>query len=129
MNGLLLLDRHRHEILNAVLPNHGDVLIAAHNNTAYSVADEKAASNRLALNDAASPHEFCLCTDPRDFDLLATGPFNVVLQNRPPGPDDGSLSRYAARAGFRYVNIEVGLGKFEKQAAMLDWVDRTLPRS
>ncbi len=129
LNGLLILDRKRHEIFDSVLPDEGDVLIAVHNNTAYSVNDETAASNRVALNDKANPHEFCLCTDARDFDLLAPGSYNVVLQNRPSGPEDGSLSRYAARTGVRYVNIEVGLGKFEKQAAMLEWVDRTLPRS
>jgi hypothetical protein len=129
LNGLLLLDRTRHEILDAVLPDRSDVLIVVHNNTAYSVNDEIAASNRVALKDAANTHEFCLCTNAGDFDLLASGPYNVVLQNRPPGPEDGSLSRYAARAGLRYVNIEVGLGKFDKQAAMLSWVDRTLPRS
>ncbi len=130
LSGLVILDRDRHQFLNAVWPAKGDALIAVHNNSGgYSVRDETEVSNRVALKDETNPHEFCLCTDPADFDLLAKGPYNVVLQNRARGADDGSLSRYAARAGFRYVNIEAGLGKLEKQRAMLDWVDGALPRS
>lgn len=127
-NGLLFLDRHRYQLLRAVWPEKGDVLIAMHNNSqGYSVRDEAPISNRTALNDGANEHEFCLCTDERDFELLSRGPYNVVLQNQTAAPDDGSLSRFAARERFRYVNIEAGLGKFEKQRAMLEWVDRTLP--
>jgi hypothetical protein len=129
LSGLVVLDRTRHQVLDAVRPERGDVLIAVHNNTEYSVNDEVAASNRVALNDRENPHDFCLATDEHDFDLLAHGPYNVVLQNHPAGPDDGSLSRYAVRAGFRYVNIEVGLGKADKQRDILEWVDRTLPRT
>lgn len=129
-NGLLYLDNRRRQVLDAVRPHDGDVLIAVHNNTeGYSVRDEVEASNRVALNDAVNPHEFCLCTSDADFDLLSRGVYNVVLQQRPSGPEDGSLSRYAARSGFRYVNIEAGLGQAGKQQAMLEWVDRTLPRS
>jgi len=128
INATLYLDRHRNQVINAVLPDRGDVLIAVHNNSeGYSVSDELAISDSVKLNDERSPHEFCLCTDARDFELLALGPYNVVLQNRGPQRDDGSLSRLAARRGFRYVNIEAGLGRLEKQAAMLKWVDSTLP--
>lgn len=127
--GLDLLDHHRHEVLDAVHPGPGEVLIAVHNNVEYSVDDELAVSDRVAMNDAASRHDFCLCTSARDFDRLAVGPYNIVLQSQPRGPDDGSLSRYAARQGFRYVNIEVGMGNFDKQRAILAWVDSTLPRA
>jgi hypothetical protein len=126
-NGLLVLDRTRYQLLEAVWPEKGDVLIAVHNNVEYSVRDEIAASNRVALKDETNPHEFCLCTTERDFELLSKGQYNVILQNHAAGADDGSLSRFAAREGFRYVNIETGLGKYEKQRAILDWVDRTLP--
>ncbi len=129
LKGLRVLDRDRHEILDAVRPGKGDVLIAVHNNRDYSVADEVAASNRTALNDKANPHEFYLCTDENDFGLLAKGPYNVVLQNRPSGVDDGSLSRYAAGAGFRYANLEAGFGQADKQRRMLEWLDQTLPRA
>lgn len=127
-SGLIVLERKRHEIVDAVRPHHGDVLIAVHNNgPGYSVRDEVSISDRVALNDEPNPHEFCLCTDPRDFELLSRGSYNVVLQNRAPRVDDGSLSRVAAREGFRYVNIEAGLGKTDKQWAMLKWLDATLP--
>jgi hypothetical protein len=127
-NALLMLDRKRYELLRAVWPHKGDVLIALHNNVEYSVRDELDASNKVALNDEANPHEFCLATNENDFALLAKGPYNVVLQNRPAGAEDGSLSRFAAREGFRYVNIEVGLGRADRQREILEWVDRTLPR-
>jgi hypothetical protein len=124
----MYLDRKRHEILDAVRPARNDVLIAVHNNSeGYSVRDEIAISDRVKLNDESNPHEFCLCSDPSDFEVLSRGSYNVVLQSGPSGRDDGSLSRLAAREGFRYVNIEAGLGRFEKQAAMLRWVDSTLP--
>ena len=55
-----------------------------------------------------NPHAFFLCTDERDFAKLATSPYNVVLQKKPPPQDDGSLSRLAAARGVRYVNLEVG---------------------
>lgn len=129
-SALVDLDRHRWELLRAVWPERGDLLIAMHNNSqGYSVRDEVPISNQTALNDADNPHEFCLCTDERDYAALSRGPYNVVLQNRTNAPDDGSLSRFAAREGFRYVNIEAGLGKFDKQRGILDWVNRTLPRS
>jgi hypothetical protein len=124
------LDRHRHEVLDAIRPRDGDVLIAVHNNSeGYSVRDELSISNRVAMNDESNPHEFCLCTDGQDFARLARGPYNVILQNRMSPPDDGSLSRCAAREGFRYVNIETGLGKYDKQRAILEWVDSALPRA
>ena len=127
LNGLLILDRTRRQLTSALRPGAGDVLIAVHNNRDYSVNDELAASNATALNDRDNPHEFCLCTDEGDFQLLSKGPYNVVLQNRPGGAEDGSMSRYAVRAGFRYANLEVAMGKAEKQRAMLEWLDRTLP--
>jgi hypothetical protein len=45
-----------------------------------------------------------------------------VLQNKPQGVEDGSLSRTAVRLGIRYVNIEAALGHAAEQKAMLDWV-------
>ena len=123
----LTLDRHRHELVDAVHPGKGEVLIALHNNSSnYSVEDEISISDKTALNNRANPHEFCLCTDPGDFELLAKGNENVVLQNRAPNSDDGSLSRLAAREGFRYVNIEAGIAHREEQVRMLRWVDSTL---
>ncbi|MCL4401749.1 MAG: hypothetical protein M1436_03660 [Acidobacteria bacterium] len=116
------LDRGREKLVRAILPPPGALLIAVHNNSeGYSVHDETAISDRTALHDAAHPHEFFLCTQTADFEILAAGPYNVVLQNRAPREDDGSLSRLAARRGVRYVNLEVGRGNQEKQREMLNW--------
>jgi hypothetical protein len=54
---------------------------------------------------------------------LAESPYNALLQRRAPPQDDGSLSRLAARLGIRYINLEVALGKYRKQAEMLAWLD------
>ena len=129
LKALRILDGERQKILDAVRPEKGDVLIAVHNNRDYSLADEVASSNRTALKDKGNPHEFCLCTDENDFQLLSNSSYNVVLQNRPQGVEDGSLSRYAAVAGFRYANLEAGLGQSDKQRRMLEWLDKTLPRA
>lgn len=130
ISALMVLDARRHQLVDAVRPHGGEVLIAMHNNgPGYSVRDEIDGSDRWALNDQANPHEFCLCTSPADFEVLSRGSYNVVLQYRKPlatAPDDGSLSRLAAVEGFRYVNIEAGLGKKDKQSAMLEWVDGVL---
>jgi hypothetical protein len=98
-----------------------------HNNgPGYSARDEVPISDSVALNDSEHLDEFMLCTMRPDFDLLAGGPFNVVLQYRAPKEDDGSLSRLCAARGIRYVNIESALGNAEAQQRMLDWVERML---
>jgi hypothetical protein len=122
------LDTARPELLKAVEPPRGALLIAVHNNgPGYSVEDEIALSERTHLPRRTEPHEFFLCTDPRDFATLSKGPYNAVLQHRAPPPDDGSLSRYAAAHGWRYVNLEVAHGALDKQVEMLNWLTRALP--
>ena len=78
------------------------------------------------MREPNRPHEFFLCTDARDYQVMAKSPYNVVLQNRKPPEDDGSLSRLAARRGFRYLNLECGVGKFEAQMERLGWAERNL---
>ncbi|MSV28848.1 MAG: hypothetical protein EXQ52_08885 [Bryobacterales bacterium] len=122
------LDRGRERTVRALLPPKDGLLIALHNNSeGYSVNDEVAISDRTSLRDEPHPHEFFLCTQAADFEILKTSPYNVVLQNRAPKEDDGSLSRLAAARGVRYVNLEVALGNAEKQREMLDWAERHLP--
>lgn len=116
------LDRLRPELLQALTPPPGGLLFALHNNArGYSVGDEVPLSNAVRLNAPHTPHEFFLVTARQDFSALADGPYNVVLQNEAAGPDDGSLSRWAARQGIRYVNLEVALGKIDAQRDMLEW--------
>jgi hypothetical protein len=129
-NLLEVLDRERPTLLGFIEPRHGGLLVALHNNgPAYSVEDELALSDRMHLADRAQPHEFFLCTHEADFEALASGPYNAVLQQAPPPPDDGSLSRYAAAHRWRYVNLEVTHGLLDRQVAMLDWLVRTLPEA
>jgi hypothetical protein len=122
------LDQTRPRLIRALIPNDGSLLVALHNNAeGYSVRDELPVSNRSALQDPAHPHEFFLATHPVDFEILAGGPFNVVLQNAPGGEDDGSLSRLAARLRVRYVNLEARLGNRETQTRMFRFLERVLP--
>ncbi len=125
---LALLDHEREKLIHRLTPPKGGLLVALHNNSGgYNVNDELADSDRTSVKQPARPHEFFLCTDERDFEMLATSPYNVVLQNKKPAADDGSLSRLAAARGFRYVNLETTLGYYEAQLERLDWLDRHLP--
>jgi hypothetical protein len=122
------LDRGREKLVRAFTPPKGGLMIALHNNgQGYSVADEAPISDQTSLREPGNPHAFFLCTDPRDFELLKTSPYNAVLQQHGPKQDDGSLSRLAAARGFRYVNLEVGAGHPERQREMLYWLEWFLP--
>jgi len=124
---LAALDRGREKFVRALTPPVGGLTVALHNNSSrYSVSDEVPISDETSLRDPRHLHEFFLCTDPRDFTVLKTSPYNVVLQAKGPKDDDGSLSRLAAKRGFRYVNLEATLGQAEKQREMLNWLEWNL---
>lgn len=123
---LAFLDRERGKLIKRLRPGHNSRLFALHNNRDYSVKDEVGASDRTSLKEPERPREFFLCTDPRDFDILAKSPFNVVLQTKSE-PDDGSLSRLAARVGFRYINLECAVGSYEDQMERVRWLEDRLP--
>jgi hypothetical protein len=119
------LDRGRQRFLDKLLPERGELLIALHNNSGgYSVTDEVPISDRRSIRMPEQPRLFALCTDQRDYEQLAAGPFNVVLQNVAPKEDDGSLSRLAAARRVRYVNIEAPLGAAAEQRRVLEFVER-----
>lgn len=121
------LDRSREKLVHRLFPPPGGRLLALHNNSqGYSVKDEVASSDEVSLKAADHPHEFFLCTDRNDFGMLATSPFNVVLQRTAPKEDDGSLSRLAAKRGVRYINLEVTLGEKAKQVEMLAWLEANI---
>ncbi len=120
------LDRHRDAALRLLTPEPGSRLFALHNNREYSVNDELASSDRTSLPQPDMPRHFFLCTDPADFDRLKQSPYNVVLQTKSE-PDDGSLSRLAARRGFRYINLECAIGDFEGQRERVLWLEAHLP--
>jgi hypothetical protein len=123
-SALRVLDRNREKLVRALTPPKGGLTIALHNNSSgYSVAAEVLISDQTSLRQPGNPHAFFLCTDPRDFAVLKTSPYNVVLQQHGPTQDDGSLSRVAAARGFRYVNLEVASGQAERQREMLNWLE------
>jgi hypothetical protein len=123
-----LLEAQREHFLNTVLPHNGQILVALHNNSeAYSVNEEAPISDLRSLKQPEKPHAFFLCTDPGDFQILATSPYNVVLQQHVRAPDDGSLSRRAAARLARYVNLEVQSGDTTTQKEMLAWLEQNLP--
>ena len=127
VNAVTFLGSHRHELVNKLVPPAGGILVALHNNQrGYTMKNELDLSEAVALNDPDHPEDFGLCVDPADFARLRKGPYNFVLQSRPKGREDGSLSRLAARMGIRYLNLEAGLGNLEKQRSMLHWVEEVL---
>jgi hypothetical protein len=129
-----MLDRGRERLVRALVPPRNGLLVALHNNAppnngeGYSVKSEAPISDETSLREQADPRAFFLCTDPRDFAVLKTSPYNVVLQQHAPKEDDGSLSRLAAARGVRYVNLEVGLENADRQQEMLRWLEWNLPR-
>jgi hypothetical protein len=127
-NAIHYLERDRRKFVKAILPPEGGLLIALHNNgPGYSVQTEIPISDAVSLADPDNPREFMLTVSRADFDILKTSPFNVVLQDKAPPDDDGSLSRLCTRLGIRYVNIEARLGNIEGQRRMLDWIETKLP--
>ena len=120
---LTFLDHHRDDLIRHLEPEKGELLVALHNNQEYSVTEEIAQSDDTSIAEPKRPREFFLCTDPKDFAILKKSPYNVVLQNKKPTEDDGSLSRLAAKRGFRYVNLECGLGEIEAQIERVRWLE------
>ncbi len=120
------VDGQREKLLRQLMPGKGSRLFALHNNRDYSVQDELAASNQTSIKQPAQPRNFFLCTNPGDFEILRQSPYNVVLQTEA-DPDDGSLSRLAARRGFRYINLECAIGEFDAQMERVRWLDEHLP--
>jgi hypothetical protein len=124
---LAVLDRGRDDLVKALLPPDGGLIVALHNNSeGYSVRDEEPVSDAGSIREPDNPHAFFLCTDEEDFRKLTESPYNVVLQKNAPPQDDGSLSRLAAARGARYVNLEVEIGHGGRQKEMLDWLEWNL---
>ena len=121
------LDQDRNKFLSTIFPDSNGVLIAVHNNfRGYNIKSELGRSTKVSLNPKENPRDFIICTDSDDFAKLSVGTYNVVLQNRPPEKDDGSLSWAAFRNGVRYVNVETRLGWLTKQKKMLEFVEKSL---
>ena len=121
------IDNEREVFLNVLMPPNGGILIALHNNfRGYNVKSEINNSQRVSIKKNQNPRDFIICTDENDFDIISRGPFNVVLQNKHPEFDDGSLSWEALRRNVRYVNLETRLGYLTQQKKMLKYIERVL---
>ena len=121
------IDTEREVFLNILMPPNNGILIALHNNfRGYNVKSEISNSQRVSIKKNQNPRDFIICTDENDFDKISKGPFNVVLQNKPPELDDGSLSWEALRRNVRYINLETRLGYYTQQKKMLEYIERVI---
>jgi len=121
------IDLERENFLDVLMPNKNGMLISLHNNfRGYNVNKEIGNSQRISIKKDENPRDFIICTDESDFEILSNSPYNVVLQNKIPEKDDGSLSWEALRRNIRYLNIETRLGYLSKQKAMLKYIEEYL---
>jgi len=103
------------------------VILALHNTVdgTYSVrsylpgAEQAAAAAEVHVSGRRSQFDFFYGTDPRFFEALKQGSFNVILQDNIAAPDDGSLSVHFARKGIPYLNIEAEMGHLNAQIDMV----------
>ena len=122
------IDKDRPSFLNAIFPSNGGLLIALHNNyKGYNIYQEISISDSTSIKKDQNPRDFYLCTNREDFNLLAKSPYNVVLQEKSPKKDNGSLSWAAINNNVRYINIETRLGWLSVQKRMLAYVEKNLP--
>ena len=113
--------------LDILMPIQNGLLISVHNNfRGYNVYKENKKSQKTSIKSNENPRDFIICTDSKDFEKLSKGPFNVVLQNKFPKIDDGSLSWESLRRNVRYINVETRLGYLSKQKKMLRFIEETL---
>ena len=119
--------KQRKLFLDILMPGENGILVALHNNfRGYNVNKEKDRSQRTSIKADQNPRDFIICTNENDFEIIASSPYNVVLQNLPPEQDDGSLSWEALRQNIRYINIETRLGYLTKQKKMLRYIEENL---
>ena len=121
INKIVFLIENKLKIyLPIIIPEHGKLLIAMHNNLdGYSIYDEVNDSDDLCLNDKENPNDFFLVNNLSDYNKLKNTAYNVLLQTKT-RLDDGSLSCRISKEGRRYLNIEVRHGQTEKNYLMLD---------
>lgn len=100
-------------------------LIALHNNTQGEPLSIKSyIGSKDALEVYISPNKdednFFYVTQKKDFDVLKSKDFNVILQDNLGVSDDGSMSVYCGSRGIRYINIEAQMGDESNQMDMLE---------
>ncbi len=124
-----LISEDRDEFFESISPPAEGLLIALHNNIReYSIDNEIPLSTEVSLKNKNHPdhHNFFICTNREDYNLLKKSPFNVVLQDKQIENDDGSLSWYTSKKNIRFINIETRLGYLSTQTKMLKYVNENL---
>ena len=121
-----LIANDKEKFFDRITPPNGGLLIALHNNlNAYSIDDEIPFSTEISLKNSEHPHHhnFFICTNRDDYNILSKSAYNVVLQETDPEEDNGSLSWFANRKGVRFINIETRLGYLSIQTKMLQYIE------
>ena len=121
-----LIANDKEKFFDRITPPNRGLLIALHNNLhAYTIEDEIPLSTEISLKNNEHPHHhnFFICTNRDDYNLLSKSPYNVVLQETDPEEDNGSLSWFANRKGVRFINIETRLGHLSTQTKMLQYIE------
>ena len=121
-----LIANDKEKFFDRITPPNRGLLIALHNNLhAYTIEDEIPLSTEISLKNSEHPHHhnFFICTNRDDYNLLSKSPYNVVLQETDPEEDNGSLSWFANRKGVRFINIETRLGYLSTQTKMLQYIE------
>ena len=121
-----LIANDKENFFDRITPPNRGLLIALHNNLhAYTIEDEIPLSTEISLKNSEHPHHhnFFICTNRDDYNLLSKSPYNVVLQETDPEEDNGSLSWFANRKGVRFINIETRLGHLSTQTKMLQYIE------
>ena len=124
---LLTINQDRKIFFKNIFPKNGELLIALHNNyKGYNINKELGRSDAKSIKKDQNPRDFFICTNRSDFEILSQSPFNVVLQEKSPKKDDGSLSWAALINDIRYINIETRLGWLSQQKRMLNYIEKNL---
>ena len=106
-----------------------NIVFAVHNNynQNYSIKSYEP-GNSLAKNVAKiyvsaeyGSGEFFYVTEERIFDIIKSGGYSVVLQNKAAVVNDGSFSVYTQNNNISYINVEAQRGNYEQQLAMMEF--------
>ena len=121
------IDIERERFLRAIMPLKNGVLVSVHNNfRGYNVKSELKNSQRVSIKNNQNLRDFILCTNEEDYIKLEKGPYNIVLQNKLPDEDDGSLSWALLKSNVRYINVETRLGYLTQQKKILAFIEKEL---
>jgi len=122
------LNRGRERFMEELSPPLNGIMVAVHNNSrGYSIDSEIGDAADYSIKPDQDRRDFFLCTDRKDYEILAHSPFNTLLQLNGVTKYHGSLSEPMGRQGQRYVNVEVRLGQLDQQKKMLEYLEAYLP--